>query len=119
MRELPGGNRLKMLIRSFENVNQEIPTRVLRAVYNASMRVREDGAPGFWDARTMLAVYETAPPNTWSESNQARLAAANEATVRNCQMCYGAGMRIIDHPLRPGQTAAVRCDHRPDQEAAQ
>lgn len=114
MRELPGGNRLKLLIRAFEEVNRRIPTRLLRPVYAASMRLRdEQGFPGYWDARTILAAYENAPAGTWVDPSQGSIAKVSADTRENCPMCFGTGMRTIPAPGHPGYTTAIKCDHVP------
>lgn len=112
MRDLPAGNRLKLIIRAFEDVNREIPTRVLRTVYRYSMKQRTaEGWPGYWDARSILAAYENAPPGTWSTANQAAIAKVSEDTAANCPTCFGAGFRQVSGPI----AGVVRCDHIPEE----
>jgi hypothetical protein len=101
MRELPGGNRLKISIRAFEDVNRGIPTKLLRAVYRESMRLRSsEGHPDFWDARSILAAYEN-HTGDWSTAGQEKIAKVAQSTAANCPMCFGVGMRRKIHPTDP------------------
>jgi hypothetical protein len=120
MRELPTGNRLKLLIRAFEEVNAGIPLRLLKPAYWASMRLRnEEGFPGYWDARTILAAYEQ---GDWSRFGpEQTLSKVSRSTGADCSMCFGAGMRKKVHPIDPTRSGMVVCDHVPelaDQEAS-
>lgn len=111
MRDLPAGNRLKLLIRAFNDACPDVPTDLLGDVYKLSLRIRDDdGRPIYWDARAMAVAWEQNPD---LRGRKAALQETTESSRINCQMCFGSNFRPTRAAAGPGKNVPYeKCNHR-------
>jgi hypothetical protein len=113
-REVPGGERLKMAIRTFDGLCQEIPTGLLKDVYDLSMNyTEENGSVPFWDGRLLLRVWKINEPTL-----REKLSAGLLTTTRrvNCPDCFGnsTGRKWTTNKYNIATLSSEICMHEND-----